>query len=381
MKILVLGCKDYPAFSTPWVHSGGMEVYAERMIRSLADRHRFSLLTVGGASDRAADVVPLGGASGLRTQPISLTARSWRRLRASRPDADLLNPQTPLSALAARMVKRRYGIPYVVTVHIFGAEPAHAGGRLSAFLYSFVESLVFSEAKAIIPTGRRLGEAIKKNYPRFATKVSVVTAAGEGVRKTAPRSETRRRFEIGKDERLLLFLGRLVEENRIEETVEAFARLRQDRPDVRMLIAGTGDRQMKISEAIRTLDLGGEVRMIGAVRGQEKLDLLAASDAMVRTSRHEVFPEAYLEALSVGTPVLATPAGDTPLMADDSNAIALLPFADPAGQAAVMAGVLDDAARLAQMRAAALDYARRFVWDSQKEHYASLLEAAVGGRA
>ena len=30
MRILVLGCKDYPAFTTPSVHCGGMEVYAER---------------------------------------------------------------------------------------------------------------------------------------------------------------------------------------------------------------------------------------------------------------------------------------------------------------------------------------------------------------
>lgn len=381
MRILVLGCKDYPAFSTPWVHSGGMEVYTERMIRSLADRHRFSLLTAGGRSDEAAEVTALGASRGLRTQPLSLMLRSWARLRPSRPSFDLLNPQTPLSALAARMVKRRFGIPYVVTVHVFGAEPAHAGGRLGAATYSLIESLVFSNAEAIIPTGRLLGEALKKRYPPIAEKVSVVTAAGEGVRETAPRWETRSRFGVGKDEHLLLFLGRLVVENGLEKTLEAFTRLRQTRSKLRMLIAGSGDQEAKIAKLIRKLDVNDEVRMIGAVRGQAKLDLLAASDVMIRCSRHEVFPEAYLESLSVGTPVAATAVGDTPLMAEDSGAIELLPTDDAAGQAAVLARLLDDPARLARMRESALQYSRRFLWDAQKDRYATLLEDACGGRA
>ena len=381
MRILVLGCKDYPAFTTPWVHSGGMEVYAERMIRSLAGRHDFSLLTAGGRSDEAGHVTALGAARGLRSQPLSLVLRSWARLRSARPEFDVLNPQTPLSALAARTVKRRFGIPYVVTVHIFGSQPAHAGNRILASLYSLVESLVFSNAEAIIPTGRRLGEALKKKYPGIAAKVSVVTAAGQGIREVAPPAETRGRIGIGQSERLLLFLGRLVEENGLKESLEAFAHLRQNRANVRLLIAGTGDQKAQITEKIRKLDLGNEVRMIGAVRGQEKFDLLAAADLVIRSSRHEVFPEAYLEALSVGTPVAATPAGDTPLMADDSSAIELLPFGDPVGQAEVLARLLDDPERLEHMRESALDYSRRFVWDAQKDRYASLLEAAGGGRA
>ena len=61
MRILVLGCKEYPAFTTDWVHSGGMEVYTERMVRSLSSRARFALYTAAGASDADARVISLGG--------------------------------------------------------------------------------------------------------------------------------------------------------------------------------------------------------------------------------------------------------------------------------------------------------------------------------
>ena len=102
---------------------------------------------------------------------------------------------------------------------------------------------------------------------------------------------------------------------------------------------------------------------------------------MVRTSRHEVFPEAYLEALSVGTPVAATPAGDTPDLAAESAAIELLPFDDAQEQARILASLLDDAPRRRAMSDRALEYSRRVVWDGQKEHYWSVLQQAVGGRA
>jgi glycosyltransferase involved in cell wall biosynthesis len=148
---------------------------------------------------------------------------------------------------------------------------------------------------------------------------------------------------------------------------------------LRLLIAGAGDRERRVANGILSAGLGGAVRMIGAVRGQEKLDLLAAADVMVRTSTHEVFPEAYLESLSVGTPVAATPAGDTPFLAEESGAIELLPFADPAGQAVALGALLDDPERRERMRASALEYSRRFVWARQKDRYWDLLATAARG--
>jgi glycogen synthase len=381
VRILVLGCKDYPAFTTPWVHSGGMEVYTERMVRSLATRALFTLYTAGGRSDDAARVIPLGGFGGLRTQPVSLLLRSLTRLRSSGRDFDLLNPQTPLAALAARMAKRRWGIPYVVTVHVFGADPAHAGGRASAWAYSRVEQLVFSEAGAIIPTGRALAAALENRYQGTKEKISVVTAAGDGRKHTAPRDVTRARLGITERHHLLLFLGRLVDENGIDDLLAAMSFLGHNHPNLQLMIAGAGTREREIAARIRRGGLDEVVRMIGPVRGQEKLDLLAAADLMVRASRHEVFPEAYLEALSVGTPVAATAAGDTADLAAESGAIELLPSADPRGQAETIGSLLDDTERRTQMRARALEYSERVQWAQQRERYWAVLQRVAGGRA
>src|SRR2546430_15769995 len=102
MRILVLGCKDYPAYVTPWVNSGGMEVYTERMVRSLTDRARFTLYTAGGHSDEAGRGVALGAARGLRAQPLSLMLRSLRAGRGGAREFDLLHTPTPLARGGAR---------------------------------------------------------------------------------------------------------------------------------------------------------------------------------------------------------------------------------------------------------------------------------------
>jgi glycosyltransferase involved in cell wall biosynthesis len=79
--------------------------------------------------------------------------------------------------------------------------------------------------------------------------------------------------------------------------------------------------------------------------------------------------------------VAATPVGDTPDIAEASQAIALLPVGDPAGQAAILGALLDDHPRRDRMRTAALEYSARFRWDEQKERYWSVLASAAGARA
>lgn len=370
-----------------------MEVYVERMIRSLAGRAEFTLFAAAGESDRAARVVSLGARRGLRTQPVSLLVRSLARLARDGAPYDVTNAQTPLSALAARFAKRRWNVPYVVTVQIFGGDPVHAGSRAAAWLYSRVERLVFQESAAIIPTGRRLAEGLRRLYPGIDGRIRVVTPAGSGVRKhfrdetegVAPssgercaRARMRSGLGLAPETPVLLFLGRLIEENGIVDLLRAVVHVRQRIPEIRLLIAGSGDREAEVTETIRSLGLESSVTRLGAVRGAEKLDWIEAADLVVRTSYHEVYPEAYLEALSTGTPVAATPAGDTPDLAEESGAVALLPFRDPSGQATVLERLLLDPAERERMRDRALDYSTRVTWDRQKERYWSVLEEARG---
>lgn len=378
MKILVTGCKDYPAFTTPWVYSGGMEVYVERMTRSLADRGKFTLMTAGGRSDSSARVISLGAARGHRTQPLSLLLRTLRRVLGARPDCDVINAQSPLSGLAGYFSRVRWGIPYVVTVHVFGSDRAHSGGRVAAGGYAAIESLVLSRAAGVIPTGRVLAGMLCERYPKVRPRVRAVTAAGTGVAETADRRAVRERLGIPAGEKALLFLGRLVEENGLGDLFEAAAHLAASFPRFRLLIAGTGDERQRrtLESRVRRLGLDGRVHWLGSLSGREKVDVLAATDVLVRTSFHEVFPEAYIEALSVGTPVVATPAGDTPILAEESGAIEVVPFADPPAQALALGRLLDDDRRLEEMRSRGLAYAARVTWEDRKDLYWDVLETA-----
>ena len=99
--ILILGCKNYPAFSSRKIISGGMEVYVSEIISYLKEDFRFTIIAGYSHSD---DVnvkvisVPLVGEFAL--QPISLTIFSffialWKVITGTK--YHLVNAQTPLS--------------------------------------------------------------------------------------------------------------------------------------------------------------------------------------------------------------------------------------------------------------------------------------------
>jgi glycosyltransferase involved in cell wall biosynthesis len=77
------------------------------------------------------------------------------------------------------------------------------------------------------------------------------------------------------------------------------------------------------------------VRFLG--ERSDVAELLAQADLLVLTSDDEGLPNAVLEGMAAGLPVIATPAGDTPELVQDGRTGWLVPFGDAAALAARMA--------------------------------------------
>jgi glycosyltransferase involved in cell wall biosynthesis len=112
--------------------------------------------------------------------------------------------------------------------------------------------------------------------------------------------------------RVVLFLGRLHPKKGIRETLEAWARLKSQRPDVaagwRLVIAGWDDRgnaEALVSQAA-TLGLDDDVLFPGPVFGDHKSGALAHANAFILASHSEGLPMAVLEAWSYALPVFMT---------------------------------------------------------------------------
>jgi glycosyltransferase involved in cell wall biosynthesis len=106
-----------------------------------------------------------------------------------------------------------------------------------------------------------------------------------------------------------LFAGRLEETKGIMDLVETFARIR-NKTDARLLIAGEGNLKDRVEHFARANSLDGLVTCVGYARGNRLYSLYQGARALIVPSvAPENSPLVALEALSVGTPVIASNVG------------------------------------------------------------------------
>lgn len=97
---------------------------------------------------------------------------------------------------------------------------------------------------------------------------------------------------------------------------------------VSLLVVGEGPERGLLETRADRLGLNGRVRFLGARPRQTVFELLRAADAAVLSSSWENFPHLAVEALCVGTPVLATAAGGVgEIVRHESNGL-LAPVGD-----------------------------------------------------
>ena len=157
--------------------------------------------------------------------------------------------------------------------------------------------------------------------------------------------------------------------------VQALPRILAERPDVTVWIVGDGPLRADTEAAVAATGLGARVRFLGLRK--DVPDLLAASDVTVHSSLREGLPRVVLEALAVGTPVVATDVGGVSDAVVDGVSGLLVPPEDPAALAgAVLATLADPAAaarRVAAGRAAVGPFSARQMLDDQHALYQRLL--------
>jgi glycosyltransferase involved in cell wall biosynthesis len=104
------------------------------------------------------------------------------------------------------------------------------------------------------------------------------------------------------------FIGRLVVLKRVDLLLDAFARVVRDAPEARLVILGDGPEGGALRERARRLGVDDRVEMPGTV--DDVARRLAGFACLALPSSHEGLPNAALEALAQGVPVVANAAGD-----------------------------------------------------------------------
>jgi glycosyltransferase involved in cell wall biosynthesis len=167
---------------------------------------------------------------------------------------------------------------------------------------------------------------------------------------------------------VLAFAGRLTAQKDLDVALSAMREL----PGVRLLVAGDGPERSRLEAAA-----GDNVAFLGALPRAEVLGLLRSADAAILTSAWENFPHGVVEALAVGTPVIATRTGGVAEVVRDGENGLLVEPGDAAAFTSAVHRYLADDALSARLRAAAAPSVARYDADAVYARLEAILREAA----
>jgi len=176
----------------------------------------------------------------------------------------------------------------------------------------------------------------------------------------------------------LVAVGHLCPDKKRHDVVlEAMARIVRAFPGAALTIAGEGAGRPALERSVARLGLGGHVRMPGFV--EDVAALLFESDLFLTASAHEGMPNAMMEAMHVGVPVVAADAPGTVDLVRDGETGVVVAAGDGRALAEAAVSLLGDPARAGALAAAARrQIADRYSVGTMVSAYEGLYERLCG---
>ncbi len=146
-----------------------------------------------------------------------------------------------------------------------------------------------------------------------------------------------------------LYVGRLAQEKGLFDLLDAFARVRQQLPEARLDMVGSGDLEGDLRKRAEQLGIAAAVGFLGTKTPHDIGQLLMKSAAMILPSLREPWGLVVNEALSFGCPVVVSDiCGCVPELVIDG----VTGYAFPAGDVGALAQAMSNAQLLSKDRAA-----------------------------
>lgn len=326
------------------LHGGGAEKMLARLASSLCPDYRVTLLTLSEGGVNEALLAPevrrvcLGSPRTLRALPALA-----RFLRAERFDA-VLAALTHVNVLAILAAALAGSLPrlHVSERNAFSRDRAVNPARSVRAAYAVAPWLYRLIPNPVICVSRGVAEDLLRHPAlRPADLVTADNPVLDDDYRQRPFPPPRHPWLRERQGRVLVAVGRLAPQKGFDLLIEALARLPGD---VRLVIFGEGPQRAALQLQARLLGLAGRVDLPG-YRDDPQAEI-AAADCFVLSSRFEGSPNALVEALATGVPVVATdcPYGPHEIL-EGGRVAPLVPVEDAPALAATLERVLAGAAR------------------------------------
>jgi glycosyltransferase involved in cell wall biosynthesis/protein-tyrosine-phosphatase len=227
-----------------------------------------------------------------------------------------------LATVAARLAGR----PRIIrTIHGL-TEPMRGWPRLKCLALETLDRLALRyAAAAVVAVSRHTAAAMTSHgfSPLFVRQIyngiNMVNT-----RATRCRDEVRRELGIAADSPLVGTAGRLTAVKAQDDFLRAARLIATLHPDFRFVIVGEGPEESALKQLAG--DLGIESKVVFTGGRRDVNDLIAAMDIFVLSSLAEGLPMVLLEAMTLGTPAVATAVGGVPeLIEHNVNGVLVRP--------------------------------------------------------
>ncbi len=223
---------------------------------------------------------------------------------------DVIHAHDWLVAYAAKTLKHSFNIPIISTIHATEAG-RNSGIRDEQQKYiNDSEWMLTYESTEVIVNSNYMKNELQRLFGLPFEKINVVPngvnlLSFSGIDRDY---EFRRRYAMD-NEKIILFMGRLVYEKGVQHLIAAMPKILEHYHDAKLVIAGKGGMMDELKQEADALGLGAKVYFAGYMNGKDVQRMYKAADISVFPSTYEPFGIVALEAMLAERPVVVSDAG------------------------------------------------------------------------
>lgn len=230
----------------------------------------------------------------------------YDRIIYDQGEPDIIHAHFTIPAYISSKLKNQTDIPLVITEHSSRVNKKNINQELFR-----VANEAYSNADSLIAVSPSLADRINKNFRKKSTYIPNIVDL----------NIFKYEDKIKNNKFNFVSAGNLIDIKRMDLTIEAFYKAFGNNPKITLTIFGQGPQRKMLEVLIDKYKLNSQVKLMGLCSREKIAEHFKKSDCFVLASQSETFGVAYIEALAMGVPVIATKCGGPEVFINERNGL------------------------------------------------------------
>ena len=223
---------------------------------------------------------------------------------------DVIHAHDWLVTYAAKSLKNAYDIPIVATIHATEAVRNSGIHDETQRYINDTEWLLTYEATEVIVNSNYMKNEIQRLFGLPFDKINVIPNGINLSNFTGIERDYDFRRQYAMDnEKIILYVGRLVYEKGVQHLIAAMPKILSNYNDAKLIIAGRGGMMDELRAEASNLGLNDKIYFTGYLNSKQVQKMYKCADVAVFPSTYEPFGIVALEAMLAGVPTVVSDVG------------------------------------------------------------------------